>query len=123
MAARHGAVLSPAAPSSNLHGSKLDLKPELELARRIPLRSHLPEALAGHRPVRRIELRRVEQVVTLGPELNVELTLRNRRLEVLHHDGIDVAGVIVANVRGTWAGGLNRECRRIDEGGRIEPPR
>src|SRR5438874_9572918 len=97
-------------PRSSLDVSKLDLKPELELARGVALRSHLAEALAGYRAVRRIELRRVEQVETLGPELNVENMVRDRRFEVLHHYDIDIAGVIVANVRRARAGGLNSEC-------------
>ena len=103
--------------------SKLDLKPELELTGGIALRSHLAEALAGYRAIRRIELRRVKQVVTLGPELNVELVFRNRGFEVLHHDGIDIARVIVANIWRARPGGLNGKRRCVDERSRVEPPR
>src|SRR5207249_1674704 len=89
----------------------------------IALGSDLAEALAGYRAVRRIELRRVEQVVTLGPKLNIELVVPDGRPEVLDHDGIDIARVIVANIRRARPGGLNGERRRVDERTGIEPPR
>ena len=122
---RTGSGRTQAAPAGDREPvsgvSKCDLQPELELPRCVGLAGYRAELRRCHRAVRRGELRSVEQVVTLRPELWNDHVIRNRERELLGQDDIDVAREVRSDIRRPRADVAKGERSGGTEYTRVEP--
>src|SRR5581483_7626421 len=97
------------------------LQSDLDVARRVRLRSDLAEGLRRNRSVWSGKLDGVEKIVDFEAELRRHAMVRHAETEILDEHGIDVASPICADVGKNGTDIAEREGRRDGKHAGVEP--